>query len=119
MAELATVEIINKFVEMIEVNDKDENGVSLLQLPTSQQNDVNYREELRKPIDKFDWMSFQKMSRQVFIPESERFTHCEHQAFSCPTACDKYFWILLILECNSNYLSAVGMISAQILSVKF
>lgn len=87
MAELGTVQIINKFVEMIEVKDTDENGKTILQLPTSSQNDANFREELRKPIDKFDWMSFPKINRQVFFPESERFTHCKY---------------CLVLKCNSN-----------------
>ncbi len=77
MAELATVEIINKFVQLIDVKDTDDNGVTLLQLPVSSQNDANYREELRKPIDKYDWISFQKVSRQVFFPESERFNYCK------------------------------------------
>lgn len=78
MAEEAVVKIINKFVEMIEVKDSDEKGVTFLQLPPSSQNDANFREELRKPIDKYDWLSFKKISRQVFFPESERFTHCKH-----------------------------------------
>lgn len=74
-AELATVEIINTFVQMIDVKTTDDNGQTLLQLPESSQKETNYREELRKPIDKFDWMSFQKISRQVFFHESERFNH--------------------------------------------
>lgn len=76
MAETATVEIINKFVTMIEVSDTDENGERLLQLSCNLQDDSNFREELRKPIDKFDWLAFNKISRQVFFPESERFNHC-------------------------------------------
>ncbi|KAG4073253.1 hypothetical protein HA402_008599 [Bradysia odoriphaga] len=75
MAELGTVEIINRFVQMIEVSDTDANGETLLQLPVSSQTDANYREELRKPIDKYDWLSFPKINRQVFFPESERFNH--------------------------------------------
>lgn len=78
MAEEATVKIINKFVQIIEVKTTDEKGVSLLQLPPSAQNNANYRDELRKPIDKYDWMAFDKISRPVFFPESERFTHCKH-----------------------------------------
>lgn len=76
MAELATVEIINKFVKMIDVKDTDENGERLTQLSSTNQNDSNYREELRKPINKYDWLSFNKINRQVFFPESERFNCC-------------------------------------------
>lgn len=64
---------------MIDVKDTDENGESILQKPLSTQNDANYREELRKPIDKYDWMAFQKIGRQVFFPEAERFTYCEYE----------------------------------------
>lgn len=77
IAERATVEIINKFVELIEVKETGENGERIFQLPPSQQNESNFREELRKPIDKFDWISFPKVSRQVFFPESDRFMHCK------------------------------------------
>lgn len=62
---------------MTEVKDTDDDGQTLLQLPVESHNDSNFREELRKPIDKYDWMSFQKISRQVFFPESERFIHCK------------------------------------------
>lgn len=65
---------------MIEVKDTDENGETLLQLPQASQNDANFRDELRKPIDKYDWLSFNKISRPVFFPESERFLHRKHGA---------------------------------------
>lgn len=82
-AEQATVEIINKFVEKIEVSTTDENGQSVLQKPESAQNESNYRDELRKPIDKYDWINFAKIGRQVFFPESERFTYCKQFIFHC------------------------------------
>lgn len=40
--------------------------------------DSNWRIELKKPVDKYDWIAFDKIFQSVFIyPESERNRVCK------------------------------------------
>lgn len=62
-AENVAVELINKFVMKSEVPDYDDSGK--FQLPLSQINDENRRIEEWKPINRFDWVSFGKLTKAV------------------------------------------------------
>ncbi|XP_058453053.1 dynein axonemal heavy chain 8 [Malaya genurostris] len=69
--EKATIELINKFVENIQVADFDEKGNRKFQLPLLQHNDENRRREEALPIDKYDWISFDKIYKALAYPSPE------------------------------------------------
>lgn len=76
-AETATVELINKFVKTIEVNSYDDRGHRVYMLPINEITDANRRKEELLPIDKYDWLTFDKIFHPVMVyPDSERYTHC-------------------------------------------
>lgn len=78
MAERATIELINLFLNFVEVKGFDENGDRLFSLPDDQIDEQNWRTELKKPVDKFDWIAFEKIFQNVFIyAESERNRVCK------------------------------------------
>lgn len=69
--EKATIELINKFVENIEVADYDEKGNRKFQLPLDEINDDNRRREEALPIDKYDWILFDKIYKALAYPTPE------------------------------------------------
>lgn len=69
--EKATIELINKFVENIEVAEVDERGNRKFQLPLEQIDDENRRREEALPIDKYDWISFDKIYKALAYPSVE------------------------------------------------
>ncbi|XP_062548437.1 dynein axonemal heavy chain 8 [Armigeres subalbatus] len=69
--EKATIELINKFVENIEVAVFDEKGNRKFQLPLDQITDENRRREEVLPIDKYDWISFDKIYKALAYPSPE------------------------------------------------
>lgn len=76
--EKATVELINKYVERIEISQVNRKGVRQFQLPLEEQTAENKRKEELLPIDKYDWLSYDKIFRPVAIfAESERSYHCK------------------------------------------
>lgn len=77
-AEKATVELINKYVEAIQVSEFNRKGLLQFQLPPDKITPENWRVEEHKPIDKYDWLSFEKVFRPVAVmPEAERSFHCK------------------------------------------
>lgn len=77
-AESATVELINKFVDRCVIKELSQKGIRHFQLPLDQQTAENRRTEESLPIDKFDWLSFEKVFRAVGLhAESERSYQCE------------------------------------------
>lgn len=77
MAEKSAIELIQVFLNLVEVSGTDENGQCLFSLPDDQIDEKNWRTELKKPIDKFDWITFDKIFQNVFMyPESERKRVC-------------------------------------------
>lgn len=76
-AEKAIVELINKFVSLIEFDALNRKGQRQFQLPLSEITPENWRKEEALPIDKFDWISFEKIFRPVAVfPDSERSYYC-------------------------------------------
>lgn len=76
-AEKATVELINKYVEQANIGPTNRKGQRQFQLPLEEQTPENRRKEEVLPIDKYDWMSFEKINRPVaIINESERSFQC-------------------------------------------
>ena len=69
--EKATIELINKFVENIEVAELDEKGNRRFQLPLDQITNENRRREEALPIDKYDWISFDKIYKALAYPSPE------------------------------------------------
>lgn len=67
MAEKATIELINLFVEMADIAPVDIKGNRVFRLPESEINETNWREELKMPVDKYDWINFEKIFQPVFI----------------------------------------------------
>ena len=68
-AEKAAIELINKFVTVTDVPFKDDSGK--FQLPHSMITDDNWRLEEYKPIDKYDWISFEKLYKAVGYPPQD------------------------------------------------
>lgn len=77
-AENATVELINKFVSRCAIKELSRKGIRQFQLPLGEQTDENRRTEELLPIDKFDWLSFEKVFRPIGVhADSERSYQCE------------------------------------------
>jgi dynein heavy chain, axonemal len=75
--ERAVVEMINRFVDVIEVADVDEQGNRKFQLPPTEDG----RAEQNLPIDKYDWITFGKVYNVTTYPTLD-----VHQIF-----CELYF----------------------------
>lgn len=76
-AEKATVELINKYVEQAVIGPNNRKGQRQFQLPLEEQKAANIRKEELMPIDKYDWLSFEKINRPVAVyNDSERAYHC-------------------------------------------
>lgn len=76
-AEKATVELINKYVAQADIGLINRKGQRQFQLPLEEQTHENFRKEELMPIDKFDWLSFDKIYRPVAIlADSERPFQC-------------------------------------------
>lgn len=69
--EKSVIELINNFIEIIHVSDVDDHGRRKFQLPYSQIDETNWRIENPKPIDKYDWISFEKIYKAVSFPAPE------------------------------------------------
>lgn len=79
-AEKATVELINKYVTDAVIGPLNSKGLRQFQLPPDEITQENKRKEEPMPIDKYDWISFEKVFRPIAIPpDSERSYHCEFQ----------------------------------------
>ncbi len=70
-AELAAIEMITRFIDVIDVHENDESEKRKFQLPPDQITDENWREEEKKPINKYDWVSFGKVFKSVTYPVPE------------------------------------------------
>lgn len=68
-AELAAIELINMFVQKIDVPDVDEHGKRKFMLPLKEITEANRRVEDQKPVDKYDWVSFEKLYKAVMYSE--------------------------------------------------
>lgn len=80
MAEKACIELIEIFINFTEVKAVDEHNRRLFSLPSSEINDDNWRTELKLPIDKYDWIIFDKIFQPVFIqPKTEKPKLCMYQ----------------------------------------
>ncbi|XP_055595824.1 dynein axonemal heavy chain 8 [Uranotaenia lowii] len=69
--EKATIELITKFVDKIEIAEFDDRGNRKFQLPLDQINDQNRRHEESLPIDKYDWIIFEKIYKALAYPSPE------------------------------------------------
>lgn len=67
--EMACIEIINRLVDEVQVSDRDENNKRKFQLPFDENAtaDVMRKEELL-PINKYDWINFEKLYKPVNFP---------------------------------------------------
>uniref|UniRef100_A0A336MB49 CSON013031 protein n=1 Tax=Culicoides sonorensis TaxID=179676 RepID=A0A336MB49_CULSO len=71
--EKSVIELINGFVDIIRVLDVDSCGNNKFMISFEQLNDKNWRTELTKPINKYDWISFKKIANMVYFPAPEEF----------------------------------------------
>lgn len=92
-AEKAAVDLINRFVEKSGIPFQDDSGK--FQLPANQITNANWRLEESKPINKYDWLSFEKLYKAVGYATSE-----ENESF-CFKEYDglKYDVTLLHIDC--------------------
>lgn len=73
MIEKATVQLIEMFIDLVHIEPVDRHGDRLFRLPRNEINDDNWKKEFQYPIDKYDWLIFEKIFQQVFqYPESKR-----------------------------------------------
>lgn len=80
MAERATVQLIDIFVNLIQIKETNKSGERLFRLPFEQVNDDNWKLEFKLPIDKYDWLSFERIFQETYqYPESEREKMCKLQ----------------------------------------
>lgn len=78
MVEKATVELIGIFINLVNIEPLDKNGQRIFRVPREQVNDDNWKTEFKYPIDKFDWLTFEKIFQQVFqYPDSKREQMCK------------------------------------------
>lgn len=69
-AEAAAVELVNKFVAKSGIPDYEEES-GKFQLPPEKITEINWRAEEIKPIDKYDWLSFEKLYKVVSFASPE------------------------------------------------
>lgn len=68
--ERAVIDLCNMFVELLDFGPIDSRGRRVYQLPLEKINDSNWRVEGVMPIDKWDWIQFQKIYRTIYlVPE--------------------------------------------------
>lgn len=68
--ERAVIDLCNMFVELLDFGPNDSKGRRVFQLPPDKINDTNWRSEGQMPIDKWDWIQFQKIYRTIYlVPE--------------------------------------------------
>lgn len=68
--ERAVIDLCNMFVELLDFGPKDSKDRRVFQLPIDKINDNNWRTEGQMPIDKWDWIQFQKIYRTIYlVPE--------------------------------------------------
>lgn len=79
-AEKAAVEIINKFVDRTNIPDYDEKGKRVFSLPLNEITTLNWRVEESKLIDKYDWLSFDRIYSMASYPQTfqEHVKLCEY-----------------------------------------
>lgn len=92
-AERTAIDLINKFARKSGIPDYDDSGK--FQLPRNKITDVNWRAEETKPIDKYDWLSFDKLYKAV------GYATAEENEVNCFMEYDglKYDVILLHIDC--------------------
>ena len=73
--EKACVELINLFIDKVDVSDVDEDGQRVYQLPQDQIDSDNIRVEELMPIDKYDWICFENIYKAVSYPNDELFAN--------------------------------------------
>lgn len=79
MAEKSTVQLIDIFVNLIQIKETNKNGERLFRLPFEQVTEDNRKNEEKLPIDKYDWLSFERIFQETYqYPESEREKMCKH-----------------------------------------
>ncbi|XP_036329883.1 dynein heavy chain 8, axonemal-like [Rhagoletis pomonella] len=65
--ERAVIDLINMFVDLLEFGLVDSKGRRVYQLPLEKLNENNWRVEGNYPIDKWDWIQFQKIYRTIYL----------------------------------------------------
>ncbi|XP_055849438.1 dynein axonemal heavy chain 8 [Episyrphus balteatus] len=65
--ERAVIDIINMFVDLLDFPPYDSKNRRVYQLPPEKINDNNWRTEGAMPIDKYDWIQFNKIYRVIYI----------------------------------------------------
>uniref|UniRef100_A0A1A9WR67 AAA+ ATPase domain-containing protein n=1 Tax=Glossina brevipalpis TaxID=37001 RepID=A0A1A9WR67_9MUSC len=65
--ERAVIDLCNMFVELLNFGPLDSKGRRVFQLPPEKITDANWRVEGNLPIDKWDWIQFQKIYRTIYL----------------------------------------------------
>lgn len=77
MIEKATVQLIEIFVDMLDIGEVDKHGERVFRLPRNEVDEDNWKIEQKYPIDKYDWLIFGKIFQQIFqYPELKRQKMC-------------------------------------------
>lgn len=66
--EKATIELINTFADKIDFPEVDHRNRRVFQLPLEEINDENWRYEATLPVDKYDWILFDRIYHTVWFP---------------------------------------------------
>jgi dynein heavy chain, axonemal len=66
--------LINRFVDVADIPAVDDVGRRQFQLPLEEQTEENQRAEQKLPIDKYDWIAFDRIYQTVQYPSPR-----EHQ----------------------------------------
>lgn len=118
--EEATVNLINKFIGAIEVKDYDENGTYIYQADVITES--NFRVEETKPIDKWDWIKFDKIGqagftasqkqreKMVFKDEGDNFHYEQMQLHADAMELYNFFYgglITSLTKCTAQSLNAL------------
>lgn len=69
--ERAVIDLINMFVELLEFGERDSKGRRNYQLPPDQITEENWKTETFLPINKWDWIRFEKIYRTVYLPSND------------------------------------------------
>lgn len=77
MIEKSTVELLDIFIDVINIHPKDADGQRRFRLSRNEVNDSNWKTEFELPIDKYDWLRFDTIFQQVYqYPEAKREQLC-------------------------------------------
>ncbi|XP_055386175.1 dynein axonemal heavy chain 8 [Condylostylus longicornis] len=77
LIERAVIDINNMFVDLLDVPPFDYKGRRVFALPLDQITAMNWKIEGEMPVNKYDWIQFDKINRPVFFPtEENRLTMC-------------------------------------------